>query len=190
MKIPFKMIAKTLRNIQSAFGETSDQVVVDFVPSNRDGLEPEMLDLIGRIRAFNRRPLYEPTALERKEEADVMRDLKAWIRKLSGNDRSIISQRQPWEIMNHIMGIVPIDGVVAVGRGASYDFATTTGFKNDFADFKPQTVRENTLCAASPQPLSRWTGPKQASNEAKPEPSYTHDYKPPQPSASFMAKFA
>ncbi|RVH69152.1 hypothetical protein CN198_13885 [Sinorhizobium meliloti] len=201
MKDLFRTMAKAVR--KSVFGEpTNDQVPLYFAPTADD----EINDLLARVKAFNRVPLHKPTVEERKAEADTMRDLKAWLRKLSPNDRAIVAGCRPWEIMNHMLGIVPIDGVVAVGRGASYDFAPTKGMKNDFAD-KPQAANENSFRAAQVQVPKASTSfearglsqvahqlrQKEASQpsmqqERKPEPTYA--YEPPRPSAAFMAKFA
>ncbi|WP_429819198.1 hypothetical protein [Ensifer sp. B1-9] len=183
MKNLLRTMAKAVR--KSVFGElTHDQVAVEFVPTADD----EINDLLARVKAFNRVPLHQPTVEERKKEADTMRDLKKWISKLSDNDRAIVIGRKPWEIMNHMLGIVPIDGVVAVGRGASYDFAPTRGKRNDFSEtFASKAANENR--AAAPQPIARWNPPT-PKVDAKPDMLPTYDYKPPRPPASFMAKFA
>ncbi|WP_446982683.1 hypothetical protein [Rhizobium leguminosarum] len=104
---------------------------------------------------------------------------------------------------------MPIDGVVAVGRGASYDFAPTKESRNDFSDgFGPKAANENTLrtqvvqvptantalqargLAAVAQELrSKEANAIQQELQATPqEPKYA--YEPPRPPASFMAKFA
>ncbi|NEI66535.1 hypothetical protein [Rhizobium leguminosarum] len=204
MKNLLKTMAKAVQ--KSVFGEPSDQAAVEYVPTKDDQIN----DLLARVKAFNRVPLYQPTVEERKKEADTMRDLKAWVGKLSDNDRAIVMGRKPWEIMNHMMGLVPIDGVVAVGRGASYDFAPTKGSRNDFSDgFGPKAANENTLrtqvvqvptantalqargLAAVAQELrSKEANAIQQELQATPtrEPKYA--YEPPRPPASFMAKFA
>ncbi|MGH0214360.1 hypothetical protein NKY66_10640 [Sinorhizobium meliloti] len=202
MKIIWKTMAKAI------FGKTADQVTaVQFVPTPDD----EINDLLARVKAFNRIPLYTPTVEDRKKEADTMRDLKAWLRKLSPNDRAIVAGCKAWEIMNHMLGIVPIDGVVAVGRGASYDFAPTHSKQHDFSEtFSSKAANENTFHAAHVQVPKASTsfearGLSQVAHqlrhqggseplmqqEKKPEPTYA--YEPPRPSAAFMAahgKFA
>ncbi|MGO7324204.1 hypothetical protein GUK30_32530 [Rhizobium leguminosarum] len=196
-----KTMAKAVRN--SVFGEPNDQVAVEYAPT----IENQINDLLARVNAFNRVPLYQPTAEERKKEADTMRDLKAWVRKLSDSDRAIVMGRKPWEIMNHMMGIVPIDGVVAVGRGASYDFAPTHSKRNDLSEaFSNQkAANENILRSSAPAiPIAgtpfqarglaavaqelRSQGAQAIQQEQKMEPKHT--YEPPRPSAAFMAKFA
>ncbi|RVN50059.1 hypothetical protein [Sinorhizobium meliloti] len=106
-----------------------------------------------------------------------------------------------------MLGIVPIDGVVAVGRGASYDFAPTHSRRNDFSEtFSPKAANENTLrrqgasakgfdqlrgaWLVAGRPPAAPEGSQQPSmqQERKPEPTYA--YEPPRPSAAFMAKFA
>lgn len=191
-------MAKAVEKAKSAFGEDVDQVAaVQFVPTADD----EINDLLSRIKAFNRQPLYTPTAEDRKKEADTLRDIKAWIKKLSPNDRAIVMGRKPWEIMNHMLGIVPIDGVVAVGRGACYDFGIHKGVKYDFTN-GTTAANENALSAVQVPKASssfaarglaqvahqlRQQGGNEASmqSERKPEPTYT--YEPPRPSAAFMA---
>ncbi|MGR9293625.1 hypothetical protein ACU8OS_35255 (plasmid) [Rhizobium leguminosarum] len=209
MKNLLKTMAKAVR--KSVFGEeqTHDQVAVEFLPTKDD----QISDILARVKAFNRVPFYQPTVEERKAEADTMRDLKAWMRKLSDNDRAIVAGRKPWEIMNHMLGIVPIDGVVAVGRGASYDFAPTKGSRNDFSDgFGPKAANENTLRTHVVQVPTANTAHQARglvavaqelrSKEANAiqqelqvtltqEPKYT--YEPPRPPPAFMAahgKFA
>lgn len=196
---------KAIEKMKSVFGEPAEVAVMEYVPTDDDQIN----DILARVKAFNRVPLQKPSAEGRKAEADTMRDLKAWIRKLSPNDRAIVSGRKPWEILNHMLGIVPIEGVVAVGRGACYDFAMTNGMKNDFID-SPTDASENTLRAAPvqvPKASSSFQARglsqvahqlrQQSANEpsmqeaGKPEP--THTYEPPRPSAAFMAahgKFA
>lgn len=205
MKNLMRTMAKAVQKMKSVFGEPDDQVVVEYVPTKDD----EISDLLARVKSFNRVPLHKPTVEERKAEADTMRDLKQWIKRLSDNDRAIVMGRKPWEIMNHMMGIVPIDGVVAVGRGASYEFAPTNGMKSDFTNTQ-QAANENTFGAAQvqvPKATSsfearglsqvvhqlRLQGGNEPSMrpERKPEPTYA--YEPPRPSAAFMAahgKFA
>lgn len=183
MKNLMKTMARAVR--KSVFGEPINQVDVEFVPSKDDQIN----NLLSRVKAFNRVPLYQPTVEDRKAEADTMRDLKKWISKLSDNDRAIVVGRKPWEIMNHMMGLVPIDGVVAFGRGASYDFSDA---------FSPTAANQNARRAAGAQPLSRWGEQRApacqvgnqpgAQQDRKMEPAYT--YEPPKPSAAFMAKFA
>ncbi|TBF89173.1 hypothetical protein [Rhizobium leguminosarum] len=184
-------MAKAVRN--SVFREPNDQVAVEYAPT----MENQINDLLARVKAFNRVPLYQPTVEERKKEADTMRDLKAWVRKLSDNDRAIVMGRKPWEIMNHIMGIVPIDGVVAVGRGASYDFAPTRGMKNDFAGTRAAQVQvpkastrleARGLAQVAHQQRQQDGSQPSMQQERKPEPTYA--YEPPRPPAAFMAKFA
>lgn len=199
MKNLFKTMAKAVRN--SVFGEpTNDQVAVEYVPTKDD----EINDLLARVKAFNRVPLHKPTVEERKAEADTMRDLKKWISKLSDNDRAIVMGRKPWEILNHMMGIVPIDGVVAVGRGASYDFAPTHSKRNDYSEaFAYKAANENQVPKATSAFEARGLSQvahqlrQQGGNERsmqperRPEPSYA--YEPPRPSAAFMVahgKFA
>ncbi|MBY3575466.1 hypothetical protein HFN65_31500 [Rhizobium laguerreae] len=201
MKNLLKTIAKAVRN--SVFGEPSDQAAVEYVPTKDDQIN----DLLARVKAFNRVPLYQPTVEERKKEADTMRDLKAWVRKLSDNDRAIVMGRKPWEIMNHMMGLVPIDGVVAVGRGASYDFSPTHSNRKDLSEaFSSQkAANENILRSSAPAiPIAdtpfqarglaavaqelRSQGVHAIQQEQKMEPRHT--YEPPRPSAAFMAKFA
>ncbi len=186
MKNLMKTMAKAVQKMKSVFGEPDDQVVVEYLPTKDDQIN----DILARVKAFNRVPLHKPTVEERKAEADTMRDLKAWMRKLSDNDRAIVAGRKPWEILNHMLGIVPIDGVVAVGRGASYDFAPTNAKKHDFSDaFSPKAANENRV--ATPQPISRWDStPMAPKNEAKPGMPPSYDYKPPRPPVSFMARFA
>lgn len=206
MKNLMKTMAKAVEKMKSVFGEPADQVAIPQIVMTR---EEQDNDLLARVKAFNRIPLYTPTLEERKKEADTMRDLKQWIKRLSDNDRAIVMGRKPWEIMNHILGIVPIDGVVAQGRGASYEFAPTRGMKNDFTD-RPTAANENTFGAAQvqvPKASSSFEARglsqvahqlrQQGGNEPsmqperKPEPTYA--YEPPRPSAAFMAahgKFA
>ncbi|TBG52555.1 hypothetical protein [Rhizobium leguminosarum] len=95
---------------------------------NPSGLNPQMNALVQKVRDWSRWPLHEMNAQERKREAHFTSELKRWVRKLSGNDRAIVMQRQPWGNANHIMGINPIDSVVASGRGASYERAPKPGF--------------------------------------------------------------
>lgn len=199
MKNLMKTMAKAVEKMKSVFGEPADQVIVEYVPTAED----EINDLLARVKAFSRVPLHKPTVEERKAEADTMRDLKKWISKLSDNDRAIVMGRKPWEILNHMLGIVPIDGVVAVGRGASYEFAPTKGMKNDFTD-KPQAANENTFRAAQVQVpkasssfeargLSqvvhqlRQQGGNEPSVQPERKPEPTYGYEPPRPSAAFMA---
>ncbi|ANL74232.1 hypothetical protein AMC83_PA00005 (plasmid) [Rhizobium phaseoli] len=197
MRNLLKTTAKAVR--KSIFGEeqTYDQVAVEYQPTKDD----QISDILARVKAFNRIPLYQPTVEERKAEADTMRDLKAWMRKLSDNDRAIVAGRKPWEIMNHMLGIVPIDGVVAVGRGASYDFAPTHSNVPNYSE-TPKAANENLPTPTSSfqaRALShiahelRQQSADQPSmqSETKMEPTYA--YEPPRPSAAFMAahgKFA
>lgn len=53
--------------------------------------DDQINDLLAGVKAFNRVPFHQPTVEERKAEADTMRDLKAWLRKLSPNDRAIVA---------------------------------------------------------------------------------------------------
>ncbi|MGR9431345.1 hypothetical protein ACU8MU_25915 (plasmid) [Rhizobium leguminosarum] len=89
MKNLLKTMAKAVQN--SVFGEPSDQAAVEYVPTKDDQIN----DLLARVKAFNRVPVYQPTVEERKKEADTMRDLKAWVGKLSDNDRAIVMGRKP-----------------------------------------------------------------------------------------------
>lgn len=201
MKNLMKTMAKAVEKMKSVFGEPADQVaVVEYVPTKDD----EINDLLARVKAFNRIPLHKPSVEERKAEADTMRDLKKWISKLSDNDRAIVMGRKPWEIMNHMLGIVPIDGVVAVGRGASYDFAPTRGKRNEYSEaFAPKAANENQVPKATSAFRARGLSQvahqlrQQGGNEPSlqpdriPEPTYA--YEPPRPSAAFVAahgKFA
>ncbi|MBA1343913.1 hypothetical protein [Rhizobium sp. WYCCWR 11146] len=206
MKNLLKTMAKVVRKSVFVEEERHDQVAVEFVPTSDDRIN----DILARVKAFNRVPLYQPTVEERKAEADTMRDLKSWMRKLSDNDRAIVAGRKPWEILNHMMGIVPIEGVVAVGRGTSYDFAPTKGSRNDFSDgFGPKAANENTMrtqvvqvpiantalqargLAAVVQELrSKEANAIQQELQATPTQEPKYAYEPPRPPASFMAKFA
>lgn len=202
MKNLMKSMAKAVERMKSVFGEPADNVaVVEYVPTKDDQIN----DLLARVKAFNKVPLYEPTIEERKKEADTMRDLKKWIMKLSDNDRVIVMGRKPWEIMNHILGIVPIDGVVAQGLAASYDYAPTNVIKVDFEQ-KAKASFENTAVHVSKaatnfearglsqvlQELTQ-TGGNNRSMQADRKTEPTYSYEPPKPSAAFMAahgKFA
>ncbi|WP_425624879.1 hypothetical protein [Agrobacterium radiobacter] len=183
-----KTMAKAIDKMQSVFGEPDDQVAVEYVPTKDDQIN----DILARVKAFNRVPLLKPTLEERKAEADTMRDLKAWMRKLSDIDRAIVAGRKPWEIMNHMLGIVPIDGVAAVGRGASYDYAPANGVKFDFGN-KPTAANENTMKATSSleargmsqvaQQL-RQQGGNDLSFQSERSSEPTHGYEPPTPRPS------
>ncbi|MGO7266035.1 hypothetical protein [Rhizobium johnstonii] len=199
MKNLLKTMAKVVRKSVFVEEERHDQVAVEFVPTSDDRIN----DILARVKAFNRVPLYQPTVEERKAEADTMRDLKSWMRKLSDNDRAIVAGRKPWEILNHMLGIVPIDGVVAVGRGASYDFAATSeptfgkrGFEQEFAPStraangntpfvpKAETAFQARGLAAMQQELRAQgmeNGLRQGRNM---EPTYA--YEPPKPPASIL----
>jgi hypothetical protein len=177
--------------VKSVFGEPYEQVTIPYVITR----EEQDNDLISRVRAFNRVPLYKPTIEESKAEADTMRDLKDWVRRLSDTDRAIVMGRKPWEIMNHMLGILPIDGVAAVGRGASYDYVSPQGVKFDFIN-KQTAANENTMKTTSALEARGMSQVMQQLNqqggndlsfqaERKPEPSYA--YEPPRPSAAFMA---
>ncbi|MGR9431342.1 hypothetical protein [Rhizobium leguminosarum] len=76
------------------------------------GLDPQMKALVQKVQDWNRWPLHQMNAQQRKQEADFTSELKRWVRKLSDSDRAIVMQRQPWKVVDHIMGINPIDGVV------------------------------------------------------------------------------
>ncbi|WP_064832650.1 hypothetical protein [Rhizobium phaseoli] len=175
--------------------------------------ETQMQEIVKRVREFNRLPLHDVTPQERKQEADFMSEVKRWVKKLSPNDRAIAMQHQPWEIADHIMGINPIDGIEAIGRGASYDRAPKPRFgKRGLDDFgpMPKPANENTVAFGKAAPSFQMPTPTTAfqaralravaqemhaqearaiQNELqaaqKPEPQYT--YEPPRPSAAFMA---
>ncbi|WP_173995743.1 hypothetical protein [Agrobacterium tumefaciens] len=47
--------------------------------------------------------------------------VKAWVSRLSDNDRAVLKNCSAFDIANHLSGMVPIEGIAAVGQGAVYD---------------------------------------------------------------------